>query len=67
MLNLTSDSNSIKCFASSRMNCVSEDDENRLRRIEDKILFNVWDKSELERMENSQVVKSGEEKSEFQR
>ena len=67
MLNLTSDSNSLKCFASSRMNCVNEDDEKQLRRMEDKMLFKIWDRSGLEREENSQVDKSGEEMSEFQR
>ena len=31
------------------------------------MLFNIWDRSGLESEENSQVVKSGEEMSEFQR
>ena len=53
------------------MNRVVQDDEKRLWRIQDKMLFNVWDRSGLEEMVvNSQVVKSDdddEEMSEFKK
>jgi len=56
------------------MNLVSQDDEKRLWRIQDRMLFNVWDRSGLEvKVVNSQVVKSNDEdddeeiRSEFKR